>query len=63
MPLVYLAVWRSIDYIDVATPGEEIDGFDSDNEIFDDTNEPHVLVRGEERQLDTNIIPFYELLK
>ncbi len=47
-------------YIDVVTPGEEIDGFDSDNEIFDDTNEPHVLVRGEERQFDTNIVPSYE---
>jgi hypothetical protein len=57
------------DYIDVAQSGDNIDGFDSDEEIFSEISEPHVLVTAtcintpqipRSENLSADIIPSYQ---
>ena len=48
------------DYIETAVPSDEVDGFESDDEIFDDLNEPHITVLAS-HEIDSEIIPSYQI--
>ena len=50
------------DYIDTASVSDDVDGFESDDDIFQEINEPHVTVIGRDNEIDNDsqIISSYQ---